>query len=163
LKVKKESLYLMSSTAAPSVQFQRANYIVSSLDEAQKLYCDILGFELAFIKDSAPDSYSYPVFGIDPSKTIRFAVLSAPGQPRCMALTEIQDQDLPPFPEPRRAAIVVQVADFDAVAQKLKAAGYPMFEEQQLKTQDGRIGREQAIQDQDGNLVLIYKITAAPS
>lgn len=150
----------MSDDTMPNVHFQRTNYIVSSLDAATKLYCDILGFELAFIKDSNPDSYSYPVFGIDPAKTIRFAVLSAPGQPRCMALTEIQDQVLPAFPEPRRSAIVVQVRDFDEVASKAKSAGYKMFDEQQLHTQDGRVGREQGIVDQDGNLVLIYKITA---
>ena len=91
----------MAATNTP--RFQRANFVVRDIDKALELYRDVLGFELAFVLDSPDDSYSYPVFEIDQSHSLRFAVLSAPGQPRVMALTEVP-AELPAVPYPRRAA-----------------------------------------------------------
>ena len=141
----------------PHVRFQRANFLVSDLDRALGFYCDVLGFEIAFAKDSATDSYSYSVFEIDPADRIRFAVLSAPGQPRVMALTEVSTP-LPELPMPRRSAIVLDVADVDAVVAAARDAGCHVYEEGVLLTRDGRRGREVGIADYDGNLTVIYKI-----
>ena len=96
----------MAGTNTP--RFQRANYVVRDIDQSLELYRDVLGFEVAFILDSPDDSYSYPVFEIDRSHSLRFAVLSAPGQPRVMALTEVPGE-IPAVPFPRRAAIVIDV------------------------------------------------------
>lgn len=142
------------------LRFQRANFIVRDIDRSLGLYRDVLGFELAFIKDSPDDSYSYPVFEIDTSQKMRFAVLSTKDQVRVMALTEVPGE-LPPVPHPRRAAIVLEVGDVDAVCDGARAAGCNVYDEEELHTHDGRIGREVGIVDFDDNLVVIYNIPAA--
>ncbi len=141
-------------------RFQRGNYVVTDLDKALTFYCGVLGFELAFVKDSPDDSYSYPVFEIDPAKKLRFAVLSLPDQPRVMALTEVPGP-LPEVPLPRRGAIVVEVASIDAVVAAAKAAGCHVYDEGRLETHDGRVGREVGLTDFDGNLAVIYHIPPA--
>ncbi len=140
-----------------SVRFQRGNFIVRDIDRSLVLYRDVLGFELAFVKDSPDDSYSYPVFNIDRSHKLRFAVLNTATQQRVMALTEVP-AELEPMPAPRRSAIVLEVADVDAVVDGARNAGCHVYEEEQLHTHDGRIGREVGIVDFDDNLVVIYRI-----
>ena len=63
-------------------------------------------------------------------------------------------------PLPRRAAIVLDVSDVDAVVAGAKAAGCHVYEEGELLTHDGRRGREVGIADFDGNLTVIYNIPA---
>ncbi len=142
------------------VRLQRANFIVRDIERSLAFYRDVLGFEVAFIKDSPDDSYSYPVFEIDPSNKLRFAVLSTGEQARVMALTEVP-AELPPVPRPRRAAIVLEVGDVDAVCEGARAAGLKVYEEEELHTHDGRIGREVGIVDYDDNLTVIYRIPAS--
>ena len=69
------------------LRFQRGNFLVKNIEKSLTFYQDVLGFELAFLKDSPDDSYSYPVFEIDKSHKMRFAVLSTADQVRVMALT----------------------------------------------------------------------------
>ena len=145
-------------TEPSSVRFQRANYLVCDIDRALTLYREALGLEVAFIKDSPEDSYSYDVFEIDSSQPIRFAVLSSPTQPRVMALTELPGATLEAPPMPRRSAIVIEVADVDGVVARAEAAGCQVYPEDELHTHDGRVGREVGIVDHDGNLVVIYHI-----
>lgn len=142
---------------AAAIRFQRANFVVSDLDRSLEFYRDVLGFEVAFVKESDDASYSYPVFEIDRDAAIRFAVLSAPGQPRVMALTEVS-RPLEPVPYPRRAAIVLEVGDVDAVVGRARAAGCHVYAEGELLTHDGRRGREVGLVDYDGNLTVIYRI-----
>ncbi len=139
------------------IRFQRANFVVSDLDRSLGFYRDVLGFEVAFVKDSDSASYSYPVFEIARDAAIRFAVLSAPDQPRVMALTEVSTP-LPELPMPRRSAIVLEVGDVDAVVAAARNAGCHVYAEGELLTHDGRRGREVGIADYDGNLTVIYKI-----
>lgn len=149
-----------SSPMKDPVRFQRANYVVSNLEKACQFYCGVLGMSLTFEKDSEPDSYSYDVFEIDKQHRMRFAILSTPSQQRVMALTEITDPELPATPLPRRAAIVLDVADIDGVVAGAKELGLSVYEEDALETHDGRRGREVGIVDADGNLVVIYNIPA---
>jgi len=142
------------------LRFQRANFVVKNIEKSLAFYRDVLGFELAFIKDSPDDSYSYPVFEIDTAHKLRFAVLSTEDQVRVLALTEVP-ADLPGVPYPRRAAIVLEVGDVDAVCDGARAAGCEVYEEEELHTHDGRVGREVGIVDYDGNLTVIYKIPAS--
>jgi catechol 2,3-dioxygenase-like lactoylglutathione lyase family enzyme len=144
----------------PAVRFQRANFVVRDLDHALGFYRDILGFEVEYIQDSPADSYSYAAFEIDHKAKLRFAALSAPGQPRVMALTEVKGVQLKHCPDPKRAAIVLEVADFDYVCERAVAWGLIVHPEEHLVTHDGRKGREAGIVDHDGNLVVIYTITA---
>ena len=134
--------------------------MVHDLERALQFYRDILGFEVDYTQDSPSDSYSYSVFEIDRHATLRFATLSAPGQPRIMALTEIRGVTLKHCPDPKRSAIVVKVADFDDVVRRSVGWGPVVHPEERLVTHDGRVGREQGIVDHDGNVVVIYTIPA---
>jgi catechol 2,3-dioxygenase-like lactoylglutathione lyase family enzyme len=140
----------------PEIRFQRANYVVANLDRALEFYVGVLGFTLDFVKESDDASYSYPVFDIPSEAIIRFAVLSAPNQPRVMALTEISGCEIEPVSHPRRSAIVLESTDIDAVANRAKAAGFAVCDEGKLETFDGRIGRELGLIDADDNLTVIY-------
>ncbi len=142
------------------LRFQRANFVVASIEKSLSLYRDALGFDVAFIKDSPEDSYSYPVFEINKKLPLKFAVLSTKQQERVLALTEVP-VSLPTVPKPRRAAIVLEVGDVDAICEAAAAAGCPVYEEEELHTHDGRVGREVGIVDYDDNLVVIYNIPAA--
>lgn len=140
-----------------ATRFQRANFVVASIDKALHFYRDVLGMRLDFVKDSLPDSYSYPVFEIPRDRPLRFAVLSTASQQRVLALTEVP-RPLAPVPPPRRAAIVVETPDVDAVVAGSRNLGLQVYAEERLLTHDGRIGREVGIVDQDDNLVVIYYI-----
>lgn len=141
------------------VRFQRGNHVVADLERALRFYRDVLGFDVTFTLPHNPDSYSYPVFDIPREAVMRFCVLSTATQERVMALTEVAGIDLAPVPHPRRSAIVLEVADPDAVIAGARALGLEVAREEVLKTQDGRIGREIGIVDFDDNLVVIYAIT----
>ena len=141
-----------------SLRLQRANFLVSDLERALQFYRDVLGFEVVFTKEPRQTSYSHQVFGIDRSQPVGFATLSTPRQARVMALTEVRG--LAPQTEPRRSAIVLEVADIDAVVARAKAQGFQVFPEERLLTHDGRVGREVGLLDADGNLSVIYNIPA---
>ena len=147
--------------AKPALRFQRANFIVADMDRALLLYRDILGMTVDFIKESESDSYSYPVFDIERSAVLSFAVLSTPSQPRVMALTEVRNMDLSRNPPPRRSAIVLDVPNLDEVLAGCDEAGFHAYPEEQLVTHDGRIGREIGLVDDDDNLIVIYHIPSA--
>lgn len=144
------------------LRLQRPNLVVADLERSLRLYRDILGFRVDFIKDSPDDSYSYPVFEIPSHAPLRFAVLSANDeQPRSLALTEIRGVDLPPSPLPRRNALVLNIETIAEVLAALADEGMHVYPEERLETQDGRIGREIGFVDHDGHLVVIYCITQA--
>ena len=143
------------------MRFQRANYLVSNKDRALLLYVDILGMNLDFMKDSEEDSYSYEVFDIDESIPMEFALLSYENQPRVLALTILGDGNLEQNPMPRRSAIVIEVDNVDETVAKCKENGFHCYRDDHLITHDGREGKEVGILDDDGNLVVIYKIEKA--
>jgi catechol 2,3-dioxygenase-like lactoylglutathione lyase family enzyme len=142
----------------PNIRFQRANYVVANLERALEFYVGVLGLTLDFEKDSDKSSYSYPVFAIPNEADIGFAVLSAPNQPRVMALTEIKNIKLEPAPHPRRAAIVLEMPEVVAVAKRAKDAGFLVYDAVEFETVDGRQGWELGIVDADDNLTVIYSL-----
>lgn len=143
------------------IRFQRGNHVVADLDRALIFYQGVLGFDVTFILPPNPDSYSYPVFDIPRDAVLRFCVLSTATQERVMALTEVTGVALTPVPHPRRSAIVLEIADLDAVVAAARALGLQVYAEAVLKTKDGRVGREIGIVDFDDNLVVLYTITGA--
>lgn len=143
------------------MRFQRANFVVTDLDKALSFYEGVLGFEVTYRKGHNAESYSIPVFEIPDGAELGFVILSLPGQPRVMALSEIKSIPLAPVPHPRRSAIVLDVADPDKVMAQSRALGLHVYEEGRLETHDGRIGREIGIVDFDDNLVVIYLIPDA--
>jgi len=145
------------------VRFQRGNFVVADLDKALTFYEGVLGFEVTYRKGHNPDSYSIPVFEIPDGAELGFAILSLPGQPRVMALSEIAGITMQPVPHPRRSAIVLETQDPDKVMAQSRALGLKVYEEGELETHDGRLGREIGIVDFDDNLVVIYIIPEARS
>lgn len=145
------------------LRFQRGNHLVRDLDRALAFYRDVLGFTVEFTLPPNPESYSYPAFDIPRAAVMRFCVLATASQPRVMALTEVTGIDLPPVPHPRRTAIVLEVADPDAVIAGARALGLEVCEEHELHTHDGRRGREIGIIDPDDHLVVIYTILENPA
>ena len=143
-----------------SLRMQRANFLVADMDRALTFYRDVLGFEVAFVKEPRAKSYSHEVFDIDRGSTVGFAALSAPGQPRVMALTEVAG--LEPQSSPRRSAIVVECGDIDGVLERARTHGFQVFPEERLVTHDGRTGREVGVLDADGNLTVLYCILSVP-
>lgn len=144
----------------PKIRFQRANFAVANIERALTFYEGVLGFDIVFVKDSDPDSYSYDVFEIPKDRQLRFAVLRTPDQPNVMALTEIPH--LKPLTDtPRRNTIVLEIPEIDQIVSASKALGLKVYTEDKLITKDGREGREIGIVDFDGNLVIIYLITKA--
>jgi predicted enzyme related to lactoylglutathione lyase len=143
---------------ADPVHFKRAALIVADLDRALAVYRDAIGLKLQSIKNSAADSYSYEIFGIDPAVSLRMAALdAAPGQERALAL--IEARPLPAHHVGPRAATVLNVTDIDAVAARLAATpGVRLFPERPLHTHDGRIGRELAAIDPDGHALVLYQL-----
>lgn len=140
------------------VRFQRGNHVVADLDRALTFYRDVLGFDVTFILPPNPASYSYAVFDIPRQAVMRFCVLSTDTQQRVMALTEVKGIDIAPLPHPRRSAIVLEIDDPDAVMAGARALRLTVYDEEVLKTKDGRVGREIGIVDFDDNLIVIYKI-----
>ena len=116
---------------------------------------------LDFMKVSEDDSYSYDVFDIDQSIPIEFALLSYENQPRVMALTILGDGNLEKNPLPRRSAICIEVDNVDETLRKCEENDFHCYREDHLITHDGREGKEVGILDDDGNLVVIYKIEKA--
>ncbi len=144
------------------IRFQRGNIVVADMDRSLQVYRDILGLTVEFTKESEPTSYSYPVFEIPREAKLRFATLNAgPEQRRVLALTEITGIQLPKLPLPRPAALVFEVADMDSVLEGLRARDdVHVYEEEVLRTQDGRVGREVGMVDPDGHLIVLYHITS---
>lgn len=146
----------------PKIRFQRANFLVADIERSLTFYRDVLGFDVVFVKDSEPDSYSFDVFDIERGPAMRFAVLRTDEQPNVMALTEIAG--LPPVTDgPRRSGIILEIPEFDRVVDQSKSLGLKVYHEDKLITKDGREGREIGIVDFDGNLVVIYIILKAAS
>jgi len=146
-------------TSYDGAHFKRVTLVVSDIDRALGIYRDILGFDLDGISDSSNESYSYPVFKIDPGATIRFATLSAgTEQVRTMALTEIKGMELPKPGLPLMTASVIRVDDIEGTFKKLEALG--------LETVPPRISErpgefkfvEQAFIDYDGHLIVLYQM-----
>jgi catechol 2,3-dioxygenase-like lactoylglutathione lyase family enzyme len=141
-----------------AVRFKRAALIVADLERSLAVYRDALGFALQSIKESAPDSYSYEIFGLPPAARLRMAALDGPAdQPRTLALIEVRPA-LPPAPGPR-ASTVVYVEDVDVVLARLAATpGVRLLPERALHTHDGKLGREVGVIDPDGHAIVVYHV-----
>lgn len=139
--------------------FKRVTLVVADMDRALTIYRDILGFTLDGVSESTAESYSYPVFRIDPKASIRFATLSAgPEQIRTLALTEVTGIELPEPGRPYMTATVIRVDDLEGVFGKLEELG--------LETVPGTVAErpgefkfaERAFVDFDGHLVVLYQM-----
>jgi len=145
---------------AGAVQVKRPNLVVGDLDRSLRLYRDILGFTVFAVGESKPDSYSYPVFGFPPEARLRMATLSTKTQVRTLALTELRGAKVPPRTLPHRAAVVIEVKGIDRVIERIRAEGLRVVPATISKTPEGQTFVEQAFEDYDGHLIVLYEIRA---
>jgi catechol 2,3-dioxygenase-like lactoylglutathione lyase family enzyme len=147
-----------AQVASGAVQIKRPNLVVSNMDRALRVYRDILGFKVFAISDSGPDSYSYPVFQFPKEAKLRMATLNTATGVRILALTELTGSPLPPKPVPHRDAIVIEVKGIEQIIERVKAEGLVSVPPKSSKTPEGLTFIEQAFEDFDGHLVVLYEI-----
>lgn len=137
---------------------QRSTYVVADLNKSLTFYTDILGFKVDFVTHYGKGTYAYDVFGLEPEIDLDFYALGTEDQPRSLGLLEVRNIDLGQAETPRRAALVININEFDQVIEQSVTLGLKVYDEYPLETSDGRKGREQGILDFDGNLVVVYCI-----
>jgi catechol 2,3-dioxygenase-like lactoylglutathione lyase family enzyme len=140
------------------VQVKRPNLVVADMDRALRVYRDILGFKVFALDPSGPESYSYPVFKFPKDGKLRMATLNTPTGVRVLALTELKGAPLPPEPLPHRSAIVVEVKGIEQIMARVAAEGLAVVPPKPSKTPEGLTFIEQAFEDHDGHLVVLYEI-----
>ncbi len=140
-----------------SLFYKRVTLVVADMERSLKVYGDILGFKTNYIKDSADDSYSYPVFKIPKNAKIRFGAFDSPTQERTLGLTEVKGCELPKPSGVIMSASVIKVENLSTVIGKIKALG---LETTELTTDsnDHFSFSEQAFIDFDGHLIVLYEI-----
>jgi catechol 2,3-dioxygenase-like lactoylglutathione lyase family enzyme len=146
------------SLAAPTVEFRRANLVVTDLDRALQVYRDVLGFMVDGISESSRQSYSYPVFRLPQQAKLRFATLSTSRQLRTLALTEVKGVAIERPPVPHLAALVIRVDDIEAVILAVRELGLDTLHATRAETPEGDGFMEQAFVDFDGHLVVLYQL-----
>lgn len=139
-----------------SLQFKRNTLVVADYKKSLRIYCDILGFSVNYIKESASDSYSYPVFNIPKEAKATFVALDSPSQERTFALTEIKGIVLPKQKGTRMSVSVIKVGDLDKVISQISTLGLVTLNRISDST-DGQSYIEQAFVDYDGHLILLYE------
>ena len=139
--------------------FKRVTLIVADIDRSLEIYRDVLGFELdGIVEATGHESYSYPVFKIDPDATIRFATLSAgTEQIRTMALTEVRGMELPKPGRPYMTATVIRVDDLDGTFEKIEKLGLETVPPKIAERPGEFRFKEQAFVDFDGHLIVLYQ------
>lgn len=156
------SLFTFQVSADDQVRFQRSNHLVSDLDQAFRVYRDVLGLKPEAVRTLPRGGYAYDLFQIPATATLRFAVFSSPSQDNILALTEVKGVDAQEHQEPfrfPRVAIVLESPDFDSVITRAVGEGLTLFDENAFVTSDGLPGRQRGFHDHDGNLIVIYKIS----
>jgi catechol 2,3-dioxygenase-like lactoylglutathione lyase family enzyme len=145
---------------------KRPALVVDDLERSLRIYRDILGFKVEFIKNSAEDSYSYRVFNIPSTIPLRFATLTADGPDKSIfGLIEAKDARVGETQNRVRPfAVVIHVDDLDTIVTTLaQREDVTILPEFALTTQDGREGREVAMIDPDGHAILLYHIETPKS
>jgi predicted enzyme related to lactoylglutathione lyase len=142
------------------VQIKRPNLVVADMERALTVYRDILGFTVFSVDPSSAESYSYPVFQFPKTGKLKMATLSTATAVRILALTELTGTPLPPKPVPHRDAVVIEVKGIDQIMTRIKAAGLTIVPPKTSKTPEGMTFIEQAFEDFDGHLIVLYEIVA---
>ncbi len=152
-----------SRLAAPDGPLmRRGTLLVADLERSLAFWVGVLGFVVHSDTVSTPTSYAYPVFRIPRDARIRFVTLSDRREHRMMALEEVKGAALPPPADPRRLAMVIEVASVPETLARARALGLSIVEPVELRGAAGPVGLEAAIDDPDGHLVVIYDRSLTP-
>jgi len=153
------------------MQFHHMAIMVTSLDEAIKLWRDTMGFELTvqtMIPDGpepGPETFMYPellddIFKVKGARS-KMALLSSP-QGAFIELQECENPAIRKTPEENLRyghtgihELGLLVTDIDGWYAKIKAAGYRMQTDYVWKC--ANMGRSFLFYDQDGNMIQIWE------
>jgi catechol 2,3-dioxygenase-like lactoylglutathione lyase family enzyme len=142
---------------------KRTALVVADMNRAMAFYRDVLGFQGGTVTQSGPNSYSYEVFNLPRDKPIRFATMDAgPNQTRALALIESPGVRHDPNGARESAMVVNANGKMDAMLEGARRLGLTIIPERPLNSVDGRVGREVAIIDADGHLVVLYQFPGGP-
>ena len=162
------------------IQVKRPTLVVSDIDASLKVYRDLLGFSVFYLKGKSAkakkkgqddqseqedkSSKAYDYFSIDKKAYTytRFATLNTPSQERAFGLMEVVGGPLKQA-QPRLSTIVLQVRDLDELRPKLIAAGLKVFESDEGSTPEGKVFREMPFADPDGHIIVLYDLKDAPA
>ncbi|MEM7502534.1 MAG: VOC family protein [Pseudomonadota bacterium] len=147
-----------ASVADAMPHLKRPNLVVVDIERSLRIYRDILGFEASAIRIGGADSYSYPVFNVPASATLRFVSLDEPREARVLNLTEVTGAAIPrPSQSPHTSAVVIGITDLAQRFERLAELG---LETTEPKVADGVDFRfvEQAFVDYDGHLIVCYEV-----
>lgn len=135
----------------------RPNLVVADLDQAFKVYRDILGFKVGVVIPLKPDSYMYDVYGIDPEAQLRIAFLSAGDQFGALAFTEVKGIDLPQISQsPYMASVIIEVKEgLPEIIKSLQDEGLQVGEARDL---DMPTRTDVAFTDHDGHRVIVFQL-----
>jgi len=138
----------------------RSNFVVADLDQAFKVYRDVLGFKVDVQMPVKPDSFMYDVFNIDRSATLRIAFLSSgEGEWGNIGMTEAKGVEIPSDPTPNPSVLIVEIKGrMEKVYEDVKALG---LEQTQIYELQNPSRREFIFSDFDGHRVLIMQLHAA--
>lgn len=135
----------------------RQSILVSDLERSLTLYRDVLGLKLSRVSDTAPDSYSYIFFDIEPGAMQRFAYLDGEDRREILGLGEVPDLPDTGYTPPRRVAWVQTVPDIESVIEQVQALGLELIPPREFMSREaGRPGLEAGVIDFDGHLIMFY-------
>ena len=142
--------------------FKRQVLVVSSMDRALTLYRDVLGFAPdSGVNVSEATSYTYDVMDLPREARLRSAALNAgKRQIRTLLLVEVAGVPVPRLTGVRRTVTVVNAnGRFETIIAAVEKLGLPRKPPHVLDSVDPKDGRgvEQAFEDWDGNVVLLYE------
>lgn len=157
------------SAAAPAETYsgplmKRTALVVADMDRAVSLYRDVLGFQLNGVTQSAPTSYSYPVFNVPRDKPIRFATFnSGPNQMRSLALLESPGIKHDANGARESGLVINANGRLRAIMAEVARRGLTIIPERALTNPEGVTGVEIAFLDHDGHLVVLYEFPGPPT
>jgi catechol 2,3-dioxygenase-like lactoylglutathione lyase family enzyme len=142
----------------PYVKIKRPNLVVPDLDAAIHFYRDILGFKFLGASESKvnPESYSYPIFGIDPDKPYRSAMFSTSTEERGLGLTEIKGMEVKVPDHPRAAVLVVETKRIRELEKKLREEGFKVVDPVEAGGAGGRF-IEMGVIDPAGHMIVLFQ------
>ena len=144
---------------AGSTSLRRFTIVVSDLERARRLWCGVFAMNAGTVIEGEPLALSYAFFDIPRTARLRFLSLDSDQRPRELGLLEVSGITLPAAAGIRRSAPVLRLfRPWEDVRADLKDLGLSMIRETTMQTPDGREGREAAVVDWDGNLIVIYRL-----
>ena len=138
------------------LEVHRPNILVSDMEQALRVYRDILGFKVNFLLDAL--DVAHEMFGLPPDTKLRMAFISeGKGAFGSLALTEARGIPLPKRTAPYQACIIIELREgrLAGVLEKLRAEDCEIGKAYELE-QPTRT--DVSVTDPFGNRLVLFEI-----